>query len=639
MNVFDLFARLTLDTGGYEDSLNDAGKKSSSFASKLKSGFATAAKVAGAGLAVATTAVTALGKASLDSYADYEQLVGGVETLFKESSDTILHFAENAYKTVGLSANQYMETVTGFSASLLQSLGGDTQRAADVADQAVTDMADNANKMGTSMESIQNAYQGFAKQNFTMLDNLKLGYGGTKEEMERLIADANAVKTANGEMATLSIESFADIVEAIHIVQTEMGITGTTAKEASSTISGSIASMKSAWSNLVTGIANENADLGELVGKVIESVVTVGQNIVPRVQQILSGIGTAIQKVAPVIGEQLPKLVTSVMPDLMKAGTSLLQGIISGLTAAAPTLITTLLQFLPELAKVGVQMIGELATGIGNALPQLIPAAISAVMEIVEALTSPDGINAIIDGALALILGLADGLVRAIPRLVEAIPTIIENLVTAIVENIPKLALAAVQLMIGLGVGIIEAIPELILAVPKIIAALVEGILSGIKEIAKAGGQLIVGFFQGIQEKFTWLLEKVKKLFSGFVDFVKGIFGIHSPSKVFAGIGENLALGLGKGWDSEFPRIRDEIADNMDFGTATVDFEQSTVGKSTRAVTRGITSAVAGAGFAGGERDIVINLTATMDGAVLSRSMYRYNQTEANRRGMELAPA
>lgn len=293
MNVFDLYACITLDRSDYERGLSEAGEKTSSFSDKLKNGLATAAKVGGAAIAAASTAVAALTKVSIDQYGEYEQLVGGVETLFEKASNTVLNYAQNAYKTAGLSANEYMSTVTSFSASLLQSLGNKTALAAEIADMAITDMADNANKMGTSMEMIQNAYQGFAKQNFTMLDNLKLGYGGTKSEMERLIADAEDIKRANGEMASYSIDSFSDMVEAIHVVQTEMGITGTTAAEASSTIEGSISSMKAAWKNLSTGMADETADMESLVENFVDSVDTAGRNIIQRVEQIVTGIGTA----------------------------------------------------------------------------------------------------------------------------------------------------------------------------------------------------------------------------------------------------------------------------------------------------------------------------------------------------------
>ena len=257
-------------------------------------------------------ALTALGVASIKSYADYEQLVGGVETLFKESADDIKKYAQNAYKTAGLSANEYMETVTSFSASLIQSLEGDTKQATKYADMAITDMSDNANKMGTSMESIQNAYQGFAKQNYTMLDNLKLGYGGTKTEMQRLISDANKVKEANGQMADLSIERFSDMVEAIHIVQEQMGITGTTAKEADSTILGSVNSMKASWKNLLNAVADNNQDMSKAVDDFINSTITAGKNIVPRIKTAIEGIkklfNSLVRDVFPKLKREIPEL-------------------------------------------------------------------------------------------------------------------------------------------------------------------------------------------------------------------------------------------------------------------------------------------------------------------------------------------
>lgn len=269
-----------------------------------------------ANLAKVATAVggslIALGTASIKSYADYEQLVGGVETLFKDSADEIKKYAQNAYKTAGLSANNYMETVTSFSASLIQSLGGDTQKATKYADLAITDMADNANKMGTSIDSIQNAYQGFAKQNYTMLDNLKLGYGGTKTEMQRLIADANKVKEANGEMANLSIERFSDMVEAIHIIQKEMGITGTTAKEADNTITGSVNSMKASWGNLLVAISDDNADMEKAVNDFVDSAITAGKNIVPRIKTAIEGIkklfNSLVRDIFPKLKREIPEL-------------------------------------------------------------------------------------------------------------------------------------------------------------------------------------------------------------------------------------------------------------------------------------------------------------------------------------------
>ena len=239
---------------------------------KFSSAFGAALKVGGAAIAAGAAALGKVASEAISGYADYEQLVGGVETLFADSADVVQQYASNAFKTAGLSANEYMETVTSFSASLLQSLGGDTAKAAQVGDMAISDMADNANKMGSSMESIQNAYQGFAKQNYTMLDNLKLGYGGTKTEMERLLADASKLSGVE-----YNIDSLSDVYEAIHVVQEEMGITGTTAKEAYETISGSLATTKAAWSNLLVGIADENADFPALINNFVESASEIGR--------------------------------------------------------------------------------------------------------------------------------------------------------------------------------------------------------------------------------------------------------------------------------------------------------------------------------------------------------------------------
>ena len=278
--------------------------------------------------------------------------MGGVETLFKESSAQVVEYANDAYKTAGMSANEYMETVTGFSASLLQSLGGDTAAAAQVANQAVTDMSDNANKMGTSIESIQNAYQGFAKGNFTMLDNLKLGYGGTKEEMERLLADAEAIQAQQGVMVDYSITSFADITEAIHVVQTEIGITGTTALEASTTIQGSLDSMKGAWTNLMAGIGDESANTEQLVNNFVDSVSTAAENMVPRITQILEGIGEMARQLGPKIAEALPGLVSEVLPALLGAATSMIDGLIDGLSAALPALAAAVPQIIKTICNV-----------------------------------------------------------------------------------------------------------------------------------------------------------------------------------------------------------------------------------------------------------------------------------------------
>ena len=386
MDVFDLYAKIGLDKSEYEKGLNDAKGSMSNLAKSVGNGLKTVAKVGATAIAAGAAGVAALTKMGVEGYAEYEQLVGGVETLFKTSQDVVMAYAKNAYKTAGMSANEYMSTVTSFSASLIQSLGGDTAKAAEVGNMAITDMSDNANKMGTSIEMIQNAYQGFAKQNYTMLDNLKLGYGGTKEEMQRLIDDANRVKEANGEMADLSIESFADVTEAIHIIQSEMGITGTTAREAASTIEGSLAMMKGAWQNLVVGMADENANMEVLINNFVESVATAAQNLMPRIEQTLIGIGQLITALAPVIAEALPVLIEAVLPSLLSAGVTLVTAIISGIITAAPALYEALMTAIYTTLTSVFGMSEESAGGFVANLDGLFRGAFTAIETVFNAL-------------------------------------------------------------------------------------------------------------------------------------------------------------------------------------------------------------------------------------------------------------
>ena len=329
MELFKLFATLAIRNKEANDALDETSDKAEGTKGKFSNAFGkmgTAAlkfgKVVATGMVAGAGAVAAITKQAVEAYADYEQLVGGVETLFGKSADIVLNYANNAYKTAGMSANEYMETVTGFSASLLQSLDNDTEKAAKKADVAITDMSDNANKMGSSMESIQNAYQGFAKQNYTMLDNLKLGYGGTKEEMQRLLNDAGKL---SGQKFDLS--SYADIVDAIHIVQTEMGITGTTAKEAATTIQGSISSFKASWQNLLVGMSDDSQNFDTLLTNVIDNGITVINNVLPKVKIVFDKIPDLISGILP----KIPELVKELLPSLLEAAKQLLTGLVNAL--------------------------------------------------------------------------------------------------------------------------------------------------------------------------------------------------------------------------------------------------------------------------------------------------------------------
>ena len=617
MNLFELFVKIGADTTEANKGIDEVGQKTSGLGEKLKSGLATAGKVAVAGVAAGATAIGALGTKAVAAYADYEQLVGGVETLFKDSQDQVMDYANNAYKTAGLSANEYMETVTSFSASLLQSLDGDTSAAADKANLAITDMSDNANKMGTDMASIQNAYQGFAKSNYTMLDNLKLGYGGTQAEMERLLADAEKISGIK-----YDISSYADIVDAIHVVQTEMGITGTTAEEAASTIQGSFGMMKSAWQNLVTGMADPDQDLGVLVGNFTDSVVIAGNNLIPRIQELLPRIVEATTSLIGTVSEQLPAILGTVLPSLVEGATNLVTGLMAALPSVlsvladvAPTVINTLvpalIELLPQITQTGIDVIVSLAQGIADALPQLIPAATDAIIEIVEVLTSPENLGNLIDAALAIILALVDGLVDATPKLIAAVPDVISNLVTAIIANMPKILEAGVEITMALADGLIKALPELIAAIPNLILGIVQGIIDNLPEIIMAGPKIIAALATGLIEaipdivmvipqlirsivdtflSFDWgsigknivegikngfvnmwnsFKQTVENVFTGLVDGVKSFLGIASPSKVFAGIGGYMAEGLGQGFDKEFSNVKRGIQSQLDFGTMT----------------------------------------------------------------------
>lgn len=318
--------------------------------------------------AKAAKAIVDLGKQSLELYAQYEQLTGGIETLFKDSQDIVMGYAENAYKTAGMSANQYMETVTSFSASLISSMGGDTKAAAEKANLAITDMSDNANKMGSSMESLQNAYQGFAKQNYTMLDNLNLGYGGSKEGMERLLADAEKLSGIK-----FDINNYADIVQAIHIVQTEMGITGTTAEEASTTIEGSINSMKASWENLLTGMANGEADMGELLDNFLESVKTVAKNVLPVIKTIVPNLITGLVEIII----ELASAIIDNMDKILDAGVEIIVNLAKGIEKQ-----------LPKLMEKMPQMIVKLAAAIIKALPKIVAAAVEIVKALIKGIIS-----------------------------------------------------------------------------------------------------------------------------------------------------------------------------------------------------------------------------------------------------------
>jgi len=553
------------------DDLGDELKESGNEAEKSGGKFEKLGGVLkGVGAAMGAVALAAgaaavkLGKEVIAAYADYEQLVGGVDTLFGTASQTVQGYAANAFKTAGMSANEYMETVTGFSASLIQSLGGDTAKAAQVADMAISDMADNANKMGTDISSIQTAYQGFAKQNYTMLDNLKLGYGGTKSEMERLLADAEKISGIKYDLS-----SFSDLTEALHVIQTEMGITGTTAKEATETISGSMAGMQSAIGNLMAGLGNADADIELLIGNVVEAFGHVVKNITPVIENIVKALPAALDGILKAIGDLLPTLLSTVVDlftQVLETLLSLLPELIPAAVDAVMTIVGALIDNLPLLIDAAVQLITALVMGLGNALPELIPAAVEAVITIVQGLL--DSMDQILEAAFSIIQGLAEGLLNALPELIDALPEIIMTIIDFITDNLPLIIEMGIKLTLQLALGLIKAIPQLVAKLPEIIAALVTGLGKAVGAVFEIGKNIVTGLWEGIKSMGKWIADKVSGFFSGIVDGAKSLLGIHSPSTVFAGIGGNMGEGIGVGFMKAMSGVEKDMkkAIPTDFG-------------------------------------------------------------------------
>lgn len=555
------FARGIKSVIGSVKNMNESMKDATNSASKMSSvmkGIGSSAIKVGKGLAVAgaaaATAVTALVSKSVGAFADYEQLTGGVETLFgaggrsveeyaqsvgKSVSDiqgkydslmsaqnVVLENANKAYMTAGMSANEYMDTVTGFSASLISSLGGDTNKAADYANSALVDMSDNANKMGTDMESIKNAYQGFAKQNYTMLDNLKLGYGGTQEEMKRLLSDAEKLTGQR-----YDISSFADITQAIHAIQTQMDITGTTAKEASTTISGSWGSLKAAFQNVLVGLTTGGDMFDQSLDALINTAVTFGQNIIPAIKGALSGIGYLIEGLAPVIGETIPPLINDLAPTLANSAVSLISSLVNGLTQNATQFSECLSNIIivavagistvvPQLLDAASKIVSNLMQGLTNSMPQIVNGAVTLVEGLVNGLVN--NIPLLIMGAVQLVASLANGLIANLPRIIDAGVNLITGIVSASYSMMPQIIQNGMQLVVNLAVGLVRAIPQLIAALPRITGAIVKGFKS--VNWFDLGLQLIKSIWEGIKsigsEMWNGVKEKTSELWGGVKNVV-----------------------------------------------------------------------------------------------------------------------
>ena len=552
--------QVTQNLDNIESELKQAGNAADDNSGKFEKlggvlkGVGKVAKVMGtaavAGITAAGAAVGKITKDAVESYSSYEQLVGGVETLFGNGGLTLKQFAKqegqtvaaarsqykeltaaqneafknanNAYKTAGMSANEYMEVSTGFAASLVSSLGGDTNKAVKYADMAVIDMADNANKMGSDISSIQYAYQGFAKQNYTMLDNLKLGYGGTAREMARLVNDSGVLGSKKIDLDdtkelgnALSEVGFAKITEAIHEVQKEMGILDTTKNEAEHTIQGSMSMMKASWQNMLTALVTGGDQYEQSVQNLVNSVTIFGKNILPVVEQALDGVGKLISDLAPIIAEKLPGMIQEVLPGLISAATS----VISSLGSALPGIIQAFIDVVPEL----LSMLDVLVNVILDNLPLFLEAAIQI--------------------GIALINGLAE----KAPQLSAKILEMVWQLLQILWNNAGPFLEAGIKLIVGLLSGIGQKVGSVIEKIKDLGLKMIDKIKSFLGDMKEAGKNLIRGLWEGISDKIGWVIEKVRSMGSRILSAIKGVFGIHSPSKEFAMIGDYLMQGLGNG--------------------------------------------------------------------------------------------
>ena len=573
MNLFELFVKIGVD--------DQASDKISSLSSKLGNGLKTAAKIGTAAIGTAAAGITALTTTAGNNYAEYEQLVGGAELLFGDAFDFVQGKASEAYKNVQMSQSEYLQQVNGFATGLKTALGGNSQAAAELADRIITAEADIVAATGASQEMVQNAFNGIMRSNYVMLDNLQLGITPTKEGFQEVIDIVNKWNAEQGKATDYQIDNLADAQSALLDYIEMQGLSGYAAMEASNTISGSIASVKSAWANLVTGIADDNANVGQLIDNLIDSAVVAAGNILPRIEKTLTGIGELIEGLAPVVIDALPGLISNVLPSLLDTGLSLLMGIIDGI-----------IENLPLLVESTAEIIVTIANGITENLPELIPTIVDVVIQIVE--TMIENVDMLIDAAIAIILALADGLINSLPELIEEIPGLVMKIVNAIIENAPKLLDAAVEIIAKLTSGLIEGFLGIASKVGGwLYDNIVQPIVDKVSDFKDAGKQLLEGLWDGIEDKVEWLKGKV----SGVVDTIKGWFTSeegfdeHSPSKWAKKVFQYVMEGGGEGLDAGLPSlmqsvgsVTDRVKSGLDFGTASVDFAYSGLGMSSAGI-------------------------------------------------------
>lgn len=548
-------------------------------------------------------------KAAISEGGALEQSIGGIETLFKDDADKVRKYASEAYKTVGVSANDYMENVTSFSASLLQSMGGDTEAAADKANMAMIDMGDNANKMGTDMASIQNAYQGFAKQNYTMLDNLKLGYGGTKTEMQRLLSDATKLTGVE-----YNLDNLGDVYTAINAIQQEIGITGTTALEAGETITGSFNAMKSSFTNVLGALAIGEG-LGESLSALAQTLATfLFDNLLPMLGNIITAlpgaIVTFIQAAGPAFMQNGGELISSIangvvvgiplfleamadfigqvitwiqaqLPTILKEGVAFISGFASGIFDGLPNVIssmgeilngilTAIFEFIPTILQSGIELIANLAQGIWDNLPAIVESITNVLGNLLE--TIKEKMPEYLQKGWELISNMAMGIWNNLPEIITTIVNLLRSLIQKIGEHLPEFLAKGIELVAKMAIGLVQAIPDIVAKVPELISAIIGGIAALIGDFVNIGADLVKGLWQGILSVKDWILDKISGFVDDIVGGIKDFFGISSPSKVMAkAVGKWIPIGLAEGIEDNIKPVTDAMGKLGKLTTGTLE--------------------------------------------------------------------
>lgn len=571
MNLLDLAVKITCD----DQASGEVGK----IGDGIKNTLGTAAKVGGAAVAALGTATVAIGKTALDAYSNYEQLVGGIDTLFKASSSKMQQYAANAYQTAGVSANRYMEISTSFAAALISSLGGNTEAAADMANTAITDMSDNANKMGTSLETVQEAYMSLSRGNYEMLDSLKLGYGGTKSELERLLSDAEKFSAAQGKIRDFSVDSYSDIVEAIHIVQDEMGITGTTAEEAATTIEGSVNMAKAAWDNWLAGLGNEDADMEGLTDQLVQSVVIAGENIIPRVGQIMTTLGQTVADYAPGVGLYLRNALISVLPEAVQGP---MRDAFAGVDKVVGKLTGVFNDNLKPAADAADSVFSAISSGVktfGDAVNDLVLPAIDQLSPAFEdffgAIQTAQPLLEFIANIIGV--GLAAAISTAI-KLFAAITEVVAFVITGFAQLYEDIS--------GFVTGVVQFFT---VDLPNAINALVQW-------FAQLPGNIAAFLSMVITNVVAWVANMASNAVSAGSRFISGIAGFLSalPGNIASWLSGVISTVVG--WVSQFASnavsAASQFASNLINGLASIPGQVTSIGSN---IIQGMVNGVTGA--------------------------------------------